>query len=120
MIRLPNWQSFVRAGKTRLPKWQSFVPVAMIASCLGWAIVCAQEPIRTICPLPNQVVAVDLLQQTRTQASAKSVGCLQCHQTEGDPHGKDTVSLGCVDCHGGNAATNVKEEAHVHPRYPDA
>ena len=59
-------------------------------------------------------------EQTAEQAFAKSAGCIQCHQNTGDPHFKDSVKLGCVDCHGGNPATNIKEAAHVAPLYPDA
>ena len=31
-------------------------------------------------------------------------------------HASPAVKLGCTDCHGGNANTRVKEEAHVQPR----
>jgi hypothetical protein len=58
--------------------------------------------------------------QNPAEAMAKSVGCMSCHQETHDPHGKDTVKLGCVDCHGGNASTQVKDLAHILPRYPDA
>ena len=37
----------------------------------------------------------------QTIAAAKSAGCLTCHQGARDPHFKDTVRLGCTDCHGG-------------------
>jgi hypothetical protein len=62
----------------------------------------------------------DLRQQTKDQANIKSAGCIQCHQHTGDPHEKGTVNLGCIDCHGGNATTNVKELAHITPRFCDA
>ena len=42
------------------------------------------------------------LQQTAAEAFAKSVGCIRCHQGVGDMHDKETVRLGCCDCHGGN------------------
>ena len=45
---------------------------------------------------------------------------MQCHQAARDPHGKATVRLGCVDCHGGDPTTTDKQRAHVWPRYPDA
>ncbi len=61
-----------------------------------------------------------LLRQTREQAFAKSAGCIQCHKDCGDPHEKPTINLGCIDCHGGDPASVVKERAHVLPRIPDA
>ncbi len=66
------------------------------------------------------IADVDLLRQTAEQAHAKSAGCVQCHQHTGDPHGKETVRLGCCDCHGGDPSAAAKEQAHVHPRHPDA
>jgi hypothetical protein len=35
-------------------------------------------------------------------------------------HAKDTVKIGCVDCHGGNPMATDKFHAHVHPAIPDA
>jgi hypothetical protein len=63
---------------------------------------------------------LELVRQTKGDADIKSAGCIQCHQNTGDPHEKTTINLGCIDCHGGNAATDVKEQAHVRPRFPDA
>ena len=71
-------------------------------------------------PTPRSVEEVDLLKQTEEQAARKSAGCLCCHQNVRDPHFKETVRLGCTDCHGGNAASSVKEIAHVAPRIPEA
>jgi hypothetical protein len=71
-------------------------------------------------PMPEELAHVDLLRQTPEEALAKSAGCIQCHQNAHDPHYKETVHLGCCDCHGGNPHTNIKEEAHVPARYPDA
>ncbi len=68
--------------------------------------------------MPPELVGVNLLKQTEAEANAKSFGCIHCHQNVGDPHFKDTVRLGCTDCHGGDASTTVKEEAHVAPRFP--
>lgn len=67
-------------------------------------------------------------------AEAKSEGCVSCH-TESDRktmHASPAVVLGCVDCHGGNAAIRgdaslphddrryvaARDKAHVLPRYP--
>jgi hypothetical protein len=71
-------------------------------------------------PIPPELVGVDLLKQTAEQAFAKSSGCITCHQHVGDPHAKDTVRLGCTDCHGGHADATTKQEAHVAPRFPEA
>jgi hypothetical protein len=65
--------------------------------------------------------SINLATQTPEMADAKSRGCLACHQGEHEPHSKpETVRLGCVDCHGGNATTTNKHLAHPHPRFPDA
>jgi hypothetical protein len=71
-------------------------------------------------PLPAELAGVNLLQQTAEQAACKSAGCLQCHQGAHDPHYKDTLRLGCVDCHGGDPTTAIKNKAHVAPRFPEA
>src|SRR5205809_5762494 len=55
----------------------------------------------------------DLFRQTTDAALRKSKGCISCHENTGDPHEKDTVRLGCVDCHGGNPNSMIKDEAHV-------
>lgn len=47
---------------------------------------------------------------------AKSASCMNCHQGQHDPHGKETVRLGCTDCHGGNAQVADKFGAHVLPQ----
>ncbi|MCI0681458.1 MAG: hypothetical protein L0Y71_05075 [Gemmataceae bacterium] len=63
---------------------------------------------------------VNLLFQSKEQAFRKSVGCIQCHEGAHDPHYKETLNLGCCDCHGGDPTTTVKEYAHVAPRFRDA
>lgn len=74
-------------------------------------------------PIPRnpheRVPAHSLLNQTAVQAAAKSFGCLACHQGIEKMHESETVNLGCVDCHGGNANALTKEAAHVHPCYPE-
>jgi hypothetical protein len=70
-------------------------------------------------PVPPELRGVDLLRQTAEEAQAKSTGCLTCHQNARDPHEKDTVRLGCCDCHGGDPHSTVKEVAHVPPRFPE-
>lgn len=71
-------------------------------------------------PMPPELAQVKLMSQTAEEAHAKSVGCVACHKGVGDPHAKDTLRLGCTDCHGGNAAAVSKLRAHVAARYPEA
>jgi hypothetical protein len=58
------------------------------------------------------------IDQTRAEADAKSIGCLQCHQAVEPMHkATDNVVLGCIDCHGGNPARGlIKERAHILPK----
>jgi hypothetical protein len=66
----------------------------------------------------------------------KSKGCLSCHEGSESMHQATSdfeLSIGCVDCHGGNpelaitpgdtkgSATydQVKDKAHIQPRYPE-
>lgn len=70
-------------------------------------------------PVPPEFRGLDLTQQTKEAVEAKSWGCKGCHQTVRDPHFKDSVQLGCTDCHGGNANTTNIHQAHVHPRQAD-
>jgi hypothetical protein len=73
-----------------------------------------------------------LIRQSQEDADRKTNGCLSCH-TKTDSmsmHAEDTVRIGCVDCHGGDAGVSVaadskmgtpgyedaKRKAHVQPR----
>jgi hypothetical protein len=76
----------------------------------------AEEPF----PTPPELARADLLRQTPDEAAGKSAGCVVCHLNTGDPHAKATLQLGCIDCHGGNACATTREEAHEHPRFPEA
>ncbi len=74
--------------------------------------------------------------QSVEQVEQKSAGCVSCHsQTDrASMHTSPAVKLGCTDCHGGNSAamrpdgtakgevryTQILEQAHVLPRFPDA
>lgn len=69
-------------------------------------------------PMSPEWAAQNLMAQTVEEAAAKSSGCLVCHQNARDPHYKETVKLGCTDCHGGDATALTKECAHVAPKYP--
>ncbi|MBA3963783.1 MAG: hypothetical protein H0X40_18040 [Chthoniobacterales bacterium] len=60
------------------------------------------------------------IDQSQTEADAKSDSCLQCHRGVEPMHAASHVVLGCTDCHGGNPARNLsKEQAHIQPRNPD-
>lgn len=71
-------------------------------------------------PIPSELRGIDLSKQTDAMAMSKSVGCLQCHHSAHDPHYRETVRLGCVDCHGGDPTTGDKHRAHILPRQPGA
>jgi len=60
-----------------------------------------------------------LMRQTSDEARAKSWSCVECHKNCGDMHKPNTLNLGCVDCHGGDATTTNKWQAHVQPRFPE-
>jgi hypothetical protein len=70
-------------------------------------------------PMPAAWAKVRLMEQTEAYVRAKSAGCVTCHRGIGDPHQKDTVRLGCTDCHGGNAGCLAKDKAHVAPKFPE-
>lgn len=79
------------------------------------------EPIRGH-GVPRESLRLDefsLMRQTADEAHAKSWGCVQCHRNVGDMHKPGTTHLGCVDCHGGDATTTNKWQAHVQPRFPE-
>ena len=72
-------------------------------------------------PVPEPLRGIDLSRQSAQDAAGKSGGCVSCHQGQNDPHFKpETVRLGCVDCHGGNASAADIQHAHIQPRFPDA
>ncbi len=70
-------------------------------------------------PIPADLEGVDLYRQPKDFAQAKSASCIHCHTDVGSMHAPNTVTLGCVDCHGGNASCFTKEGSHVQPRYPN-
>jgi hypothetical protein len=75
------------------------------------------------------------MKQTEAEAATKSAGCMSCHTTTDSltMHTSPGVTLGCTDCHGGNAAIfraavalpgsseyrRALDGAHVQPRYPE-
>src|SRR5271154_3792106 len=93
--------------------------LAVAALTLQAAGVLGQPPATEV-TVPGCQIPMPLLGQSAAQVAAKSNGCVTCHLNTCDPHFKDTVRLGCIDCHGGDATCTIKERAHVAPRYPDA
>jgi hypothetical protein len=99
------------------------VLATLLAGCCAALLSLArgQEPHRyDPYPVPAGLEGVNLLAQTEEVAGAKSAGCVRCHEGAHDPHSKETVRLGCIDCHGGDAAAGDKAHAHVAPRFPEA
>ena len=76
------------------------------------------QPMKPSAKLP----AKNWIDQTWDEANRKSAGCVECH-TSTDAHTMHTspnVVLGCIDCHGGNAARGLTiAEAHVQPQNPE-
>ncbi len=68
---------------------------------------------------PLRLDEFSLMRQTADEGYAKSWGCVQCHKSTHDMHKAGTTHLGCVDCHGGDASTTNKWQAHIQPRFPD-
>lgn len=71
------------------------------------------------------------------KSDPESKGCLSCHDGSESMHQATSdfdLGVGCIDCHGGNpepeispgdtigsaSYNQVKDKAHVHPRYPEA
>ncbi len=54
--------------------------------------------------------------QSWAQADAKSAGCMSCHNPidQKSMHASDSVVLGCVDCHGGDATVMGPKDAAGH------
>src|SRR6516225_6379947 len=75
------------------------------------------------------------MKQTAAEAAAKSAGCRSCHTTTDSltMHTSPGVTLGCTDCHGGDARVSrslaappgsaqyrqALDAAHIRPRYPE-
>jgi hypothetical protein len=66
------------------------------------------------------------------EALRRSAGCNDCHTGIEDMHG-GVVNIGCIDCHGGDAAIraqgmekgsaaydDAKKKAHIQPRFPES
>ena len=120
-------------GTASIDLWFFFLFLALFAPCLFAA------PVNEPGPLSKQTYAYTPsapAQQTKMQADVKSEGCLSCHNKTDTPtmHVNAGVTLGCTDCHGGNASVIRQEivsknspeysaalnKAHVQPLYPQA
>jgi hypothetical protein len=112
--------------KHRVARLAVFVP-ALLVALAGAATAPQAAPVAMEPDAPSP-----LLRQTRAEADAKSDGCLSCHVGIEPMHETGTVKLGCIDCHGGDAAVSAgsslsgspeyeaaKGRAHVQPRHPE-
>ena len=100
------------------------------------ALACVlHSPLRAAEPPPTgEQPQMPVLGQSDEEVLRKSAGCLSCHTAtdRASMHTSDAVTLGCIDCHGGNAAMSrdpntprnteayrkTFEAAHVLPRFP--
>src|SRR5687768_17552971 len=68
--------------------------------------------------VPSERPARNRIDQTLSEAHAKSVGCIQCHKGIEDMHKSPAVVLGCTDCHGGDPTPGLTQrKAHVSPKH---
>src|SRR6185295_6243070 len=69
-------------------------------------VACSQAPRHGV-PVPDLVTqAGDLKKQSEQDVARKSAGCVSCHtQTDSKTMHESAVSIGCTDCHGGNAGS---------------
>ncbi len=115
MIR-PHWLRLMLRGHAVVAGAVLAAVAVVVAYNLHDAIA-ADSPAAAAPAAPD---GVNLLKQTKEEAAAKSDGCIVCHKTVHDPHEKETLNIGCVDCHGGDATAKDVHTAHVHPRFPEA
>lgn len=111
-----------RLGRISLPLLAALAVAAALLPARGVLVAGpgATQYANEAYPMPPELKGVNLLAQTADQALAKSAGCVACHQGSHDPHYKDTLKLGCTDCHGGDPCATDKLKAHVAPRHPEA
>jgi hypothetical protein len=130
------WKSKTEAAMTRPDSRSRNTPsytlpagilvTAGLLALMNWRMAAARQPVPVWSSVGEAYPMLpgshngDLLRQTAEQSLSKSAGCIHCHEHTDDPHWKETVHLGCCDCHGGNPNTLSKNEAHVAPRFPDA
>ncbi|MBI4611635.1 MAG: hypothetical protein HY726_21820 [Candidatus Rokubacteria bacterium] len=120
--------------------WTALVVIGAVAALVAACTMSpGPEPGRQVVPRPAAAPATEgppLSKQTQADADRKSAGCVTCHTKTDSPsmHMATTVKLGCIDCHGGRVDVRlpagaakdsreydeVKKQAHVEPRFPDA
>src|SRR5690606_565500 len=116
--------------KTGFLLWHVLVATLL----LGAQVAVANAARETVTPQANRVTAPPApAYQSAEDAHRKSTGCISCH-SESDSktmHANPAVTLGCVDCHGGDAAIqrpdnsrrndaafhDAMKQAHVLPDY---
>src|SRR6185436_9227749 len=77
-----------------------------------------RRPRRLVWRRPAAIAAL-LIAAVAARPDEKSTGCITCHAGIEPMHVSRAVQLSCTDCHGGNGTSQVKEEAHVQPRFPE-
>lgn len=115
------------AGVLSIALWWFWDPIAgsdLIAKPTDYGLQNPRSPKYSVdpddpYPMPLDMVGVNLMGQSDEVRDAKSVSCVVCHKTVGDPHQTKTLRLGCTDCHGGDASAFDKEKAHVSARHPE-
>lgn len=116
-----------------LSQWIGLLAFWAAALLLPTAILYASDEEKPVARIYAPSVPAPM-SQTAAQVASKSGGCYSCHTRTDEPtmHASSVVMLGCVDCHGGNAAIVgdpalgfedpeyiiAREKAHVLPRYP--
>ena len=71
-------------------------------------------------PIPESLRNEDWLRQSAADAMLKSESCIHCHTDVGNMHPPNTVNIGCVDCHGGDAQAFTLDKSHVPANFPPA
>ncbi len=108
---------------------------AVIALLVAIIVVACSQATKPGVPIADLVTqAGDLKKQSEQDVARKSAGCLSCHtQPDSKTMHESSVSLGCTDCHGGNAGPTAppgtkpgdkeyeaqKDAAHVLPHNHD-
>ena len=71
-------------------------------------------------PMPPELIGMDLNKQSPADVAAKSSICQTCHANSHDPHYKDSVHIGCTDCHGGRSDISPDAMEKCKPGAPES
>ena len=99
---------------------------AMLVAALPLACARSATQVAPLSKATNTVAVPemgDVSKQTAEQVAAKSSGCVSCHTALDTKtmHVSSAVSIGCTDCHGGNADVMVPAgQVQGSPGYDDA